>query len=50
MPHHELDAAHPGLDTHLVPRAEPGNEVVDPEDDMVELEQDHHDRESDLLA
>jgi hypothetical protein len=50
MPQRELDAAYPGLDMHLVPRVEPGDKVADPEADMVELEQEHQDRESDLLA
>jgi hypothetical protein len=45
MPQRELYAAHPGLDMHLVPRAEPGDEVADPEVDMVELEQEHQDQD-----
>jgi hypothetical protein len=50
IPHRELDAAHPSLDTHLVPWVEPGDEVANPEDNMVELEQEHRDWESNLLA
>jgi predicted nucleic acid-binding Zn-ribbon protein len=50
MPQQEPDATHPGPDAHRFQRAEPGYEVVDPEGTMVELEQEHRDRESDLLV
>jgi uncharacterized protein YlxW (UPF0749 family) len=49
-PLRELDIAHPGSDTQQVSRVEPGNEVVDPDATMVKLEQEHQDRESELLA
>jgi hypothetical protein len=35
---------------HLVPREEPDDEVANPQANMVDLEQEHQDRESDLLA
>jgi hypothetical protein len=50
MPLHDLDTAHLGSDTHHVSRAEPGHEVADLGATMVELEQEHQDRESELLA
>jgi hypothetical protein len=50
IPQQEPDATHLGSDAHQVPRAEPDNEVADPEATMVELEQEHRDWESDILA
>jgi hypothetical protein len=38
------------MEAHQVSQAEPGDEVADREATMVELEQEHRDRETDLLA
>jgi chromosome segregation ATPase len=50
MPRWELESAHPGSDVHQISRAEPDIEVADPDATMVELEQEHQDQESELLA
>jgi chromosome segregation ATPase len=50
MPRWELDSAHLGPDVHQIARARPGNEAADPDATMAELEQEHQDRESELLA
>jgi hypothetical protein len=50
IPWQELDTAHSGQNAHRVQRAEPSDEVADPEATMVELEQEHRDQENDLLA
>jgi hypothetical protein len=41
---------HPGTDAQLVQREEPDDEVVQIEDTMAELEQEHGARERNLLA
>jgi hypothetical protein len=50
MSRRELDNAYSGLDAHQIARARPGNEAADPDATMAELEQEHQDRENELLA
>jgi chromosome segregation ATPase len=50
MPRRELDFAHPGPDVYQIARARPNNEAADPDATMAELEKEHPDRESELLA
>jgi hypothetical protein len=50
MPRGELDSTDLGLDAHQIARARPNNEAADPDATMAELEQEHQDRESGLLA
>jgi hypothetical protein len=50
MPQRELDSAHPGSDVHQISWAGPGIKAADRHATMVELEQEHQDRDSELLA
>jgi hypothetical protein len=50
MPRRELDSAHSEPDVHQIARARTDNEAADPYATMAELEQEHHDRESEHLA
>jgi hypothetical protein len=50
MPQRELDSAHAGSDLHQISLARPGIKASDRDATMVELEQEHQDRENELLA
>jgi hypothetical protein len=50
MPWWELDSWHLGLDVHQISQVGPSIEAADPDATMVELEEEHQDRESKLLA
>jgi hypothetical protein len=50
MPWRELDSAHPSLDVHQISQVGPDIKAADPDATMVELEQEHQDWESELLA